>query len=128
MENINHDLKELYNIDDFTRNYDNDIRDVELILLSEYPDSACECTGKSIKQAVLENKEKETYRQGITIGGGIAGGAAGGATAGLICGPGSRICSTVGVIIGGAIGGVSAYLLVDAFDEELEAFTQWTLF
>ena len=56
MENINHDLKELYNIDDFTRNYDNDIRDVELILLSEYPDSACECTGKSIKQAVLENK------------------------------------------------------------------------
>ena len=75
-----------------------------------------------------ENKEKETYRQGITIGGGIAGGAAGGATAGLICGPGSPICSTVGVIIGGAIGGVSAYLLVDAFDEELEAFTQWTLF
>lgn len=75
-----------------------------------------------------ENKEKETYRQGITIGGGIAGGAAGGATAGLICGPGSPICSTVGVIIGGAIGGVSAYLLVDSFDEELEAFTQWTLF
>ena len=75
-----------------------------------------------------ENKEKETYRQGITIGGGIAGGATGGATAGLICGPGSPICSTVGVIIGGAIGGVSAYLLVDAFDNELEAFTLWTLF
>ena len=78
---------------------------------------------------MAENKEKEIYRQGVTIGGGIAGGgAAGGATAGLICGPGSPICSPVGVIIGGAIGGVGAYLLVDAFDEELEAFTQWSLF
>ncbi|WP_373415129.1 hypothetical protein [Acinetobacter colistiniresistens] len=75
-----------------------------------------------------ENREKEIYRQGTTIVGGIAGGAGGGAAAGAICGPGSPICSTVGVIIGGAIGGFGAYLLVDAFDEELEAFTQWTLF
>ena len=75
-----------------------------------------------------ENKEKEIYRQGTTILGGVAGDAGGSAAAGAICGPGSPICSTVGVIIGGAIGGFGAYLLVDAFDEELEAFTQWTLF
>lgn len=75
-----------------------------------------------------ENKEKETYRQGITIGGGIAGGAGGGAVAGAICGPGSPFCSVVGVVIGGAIGGYGAYKLVEAFDKELEAFTAWTVF
>ena len=52
------------------------------------------------------------------MGAGIAGGAAGGAIAGGICGPGSPICSTVGVIIGGAIGGITAYQLIEAFDEE----------
>lgn len=31
-------------------------------------------------------------------------------------------------VTGAVIGGVGAYLLVDAFDEELEAFTQWSLF
>lgn len=75
-----------------------------------------------------ENKEKEIYRQGVTIGGGIAGGAGGGAAAGAICGPGSPICSGVGIIIGGAIGGYAAYKIVDAFDKELEAFTAWTVF
>ncbi|AOA59978.1 hypothetical protein BFG52_11455 [Acinetobacter larvae] len=75
-----------------------------------------------------ENKEKEFYKQGATIGAGIAGGAAGGAIAGGIYGPGSPICSTVGVIIGGIAGGYGAYKLVEAFDEELEAFTKWTLF
>lgn len=75
-----------------------------------------------------ENKEKEVYKQGATIGAGIAGGAAGGAIAGGVCGPGSPICSTVGVIVGGVIGGYGAYKLVEAFDEELEAFTKWTLF
>ena len=73
-------------------------------------------------------KEKEIYKQGATLGEGIAGGAAGGTIAGGICGPGSPICSTVGVIIGGVIGGITAYQLVEAFDEELEAFTKWTLF
>ncbi|UNW06720.1 hypothetical protein MOV98_15095 [Acinetobacter variabilis] len=52
----------------------------------------------------------------------------GGAIAGGICGPGSPICSTVGVIIGGLAGGYGAYKLVEAYDEELEAFTEWTLF
>lgn len=75
-----------------------------------------------------ENKEKEIYRQGVTIGGGIAGGAGGGAIAGGICGPGSPICSGIGILIGGAIGGYAAYKLVDAFDKELEAFTAWTVF
>ncbi len=75
-----------------------------------------------------ENREKEIYKQGATIGAGIAGGAAGGAIAGGICGPGSPICSTVGVIVGGIAGGYGAYKLVEAFDEELEAFTQWSLF
>lgn len=75
-----------------------------------------------------ENREKEIYKQGATIGAGVAGGAAGGAIAGGICGPGSPICSTVGVIIGGIAGGYGAYKLVEAFDEELEAFTRWTLF
>ncbi len=69
-------------------------------------------------------KEKEIYKQGATLGAGIAGGAAGGTIAGGICGPGSPICSTVGVIIGE----ITAYQLVEAFDEELEAFTKWTLF
>lgn len=75
-----------------------------------------------------DNKEKEAYRQGITIGGGIAGGAGGGAAAGLICGPGSPVCSTVGVLLGGVAGGLAAYVLVDEFDDELEAFTEWNLF
>lgn len=75
-----------------------------------------------------ENKEKEFYKQGATIGAGFAGDAVGGAIAGGICGPGSPICSTVGVIIGGIAGGYGAYKLVEAFDEELEAFTEWTLF
>ncbi|ENX42371.1 hypothetical protein [Acinetobacter sp. NIPH 542] len=75
-----------------------------------------------------ENKEKEIYRQGASIGAGIAGGAAGGAIAGGICGPGSPICSGIGILIGGAIGGIAAYQLVDAFDKELEAFTAWTVF
>ena len=74
-----------------------------------------------------ENKEKETYRQGITIGAGGAGGA-GGAVAGAICGPGSPICSGVGILIGGAIGGYGAYKLVEAFGKELEVFTVWTVF
>lgn len=75
-----------------------------------------------------DNREKEVYKQGATIGGGIAGGAGGGAIAGGICGPASPICSTVGVIIGGIVGGYAAYKIVDAFDDELEAFTTWTVF
>ncbi|WP_416683860.1 hypothetical protein [Acinetobacter baumannii] len=71
---------------------------------------------------------KEIYRQGASIGAGIAGGAAGRAIAGGICGPGSPICSGIGILIGGAIGGIAAYQLVDAFDKELEAFTAWTVF
>lgn len=75
-----------------------------------------------------DNKEKEIIRQGAGIGGGIAGGAVGGAAAGAICGPGTPICSTVGVIIGGIAGGYGAYKLVESFDDELEAFTRWNLF
>lgn len=75
-----------------------------------------------------ENKEKEFYKQAATIGSGVAAGAAGGAIVGGVCGPGSPICSTVGVIIGGIAGGYGAYKLVEAYDEELEAFTEWTLF
>lgn len=75
-----------------------------------------------------DNKELELYRQSIGIGSGMVGGAAGGAIASGICGPGSPICAIVGVIIGGVAGGYGAYVMLEAFDEELKAFTSWTVF
>lgn len=75
-----------------------------------------------------ENREKEAYRQGISIGTGIAGGAMGGALGGAICGPGSPICSGIGILVGGAIAGYGTFKLLETFDDELEAFTTWHVF
>lgn len=61
MENQDFELKNLYDIRDFTREVDTDIRDAELLLLADYPDSCCEYTGKSIKDAIIENKSLNGY-------------------------------------------------------------------
>ncbi|WP_426203856.1 hypothetical protein [Pseudomonas sp. TWP3-1] len=74
-----------------------------------------------------DNKQKETARQGMIIGGGAVAGRLAGLGAGAICGPGALVC-TVAIIIAGSIAGsIVGSMAADSLDEELEEFSKWNI-
>jgi len=60
--------------------------------------------------ATAQDKVETARREGLGIAGGFVGGAAGGAVAGLLCGPGSPICSGIGIFVGGVAGALGVDL------------------
>jgi hypothetical protein len=74
-----------------------------------------------------ENKQKETARQGLIVGGGAAGGILAGLGVSALCGPGAPICAFAVVFLGTVVGGVAGGTVADSLDEELEEFSHWDI-
>ena len=75
--------------------------------------------------ATAENKVKESFVQGGTIGGGLAGGTLAGMGASIICGPGAPICFVAVILVGSVLGGLIGSEVGEALYEEAEEFTTW---
>nr|AAT90779.1 hypothetical protein qs116 [uncultured proteobacterium QS1] len=77
--------------------------------------------------ANAENKQKETIKQGITIGGGFAGTALAGLAVSTVCGPGAPFCAIGFMLAAGIASGWAASKLADSMDDEIEEFTKWNI-
>lgn len=77
--------------------------------------------------ASADNKTKAAIKQGAAIGGGVAGTVLAGLAVSTVCGPGAPIC-TLGFLLGGGLAsGWAASELADAYDAEIEEFSQWAI-
>jgi len=75
-----------------------------------------------------DDKLKETFRQGVTIGSGVFGAWLGSVLAGSLCGPGAPIC-VVGIMAAtGVAAGTLGAVAVNAMDEELDEFSRYWLY